>query len=52
MKALLIGLDGLDVACRRGGVKDGSTVLVGPNSNDGIVMLLRVMQEDRGWLVE
>lgn len=28
--------DGLDVVYRRKGVKDGSKVLVGPNSNDGV----------------
>lgn len=30
--------DGLDVVCGRKGVKDGSKVLVGPNSNDGVVI--------------
>lgn len=40
LKVELIGLDdGLDVACRRrGGVKDGFKVLVGPNSNDGLII--------------
>lgn len=45
VKALLIGLDGLDVACG-GEVKDGCKILAGPNSNDGVVILLRFMQED------